>query len=75
MNAEKHGIDFEQAKALWDDPRLVEWQTRSDDEPRFCVVARVDDVFWTAVITYREDRIRLISVRRSREGEIRTYEG
>jgi uncharacterized DUF497 family protein len=29
---------------------------------------------WSAVVTYREDRIRIISVRRARDEEIRTYE-
>jgi uncharacterized protein len=30
---------------------------------------------WSAVVTYRDENVRIISVRRSREGEIAIYEG
>jgi uncharacterized DUF497 family protein len=30
---------------------------------------------WSAVVTYRDDHVRIISVRRSREGEVTKYEG
>ena len=30
---------------------------------------------WKAVVTYREERIRIISVRRSRDEEVAIYEG
>jgi len=72
-NKEKHGLDFEKAKALWDDPDLVEIPVRTS-EPRFLVIGRIGGKHWSAVITYREDRIRLISVRRSREEERGIYE-
>jgi len=32
----KHGIDFEEAQALWADPALVEIPARTSDEPRWC---------------------------------------
>jgi hypothetical protein len=32
------------------------------------------DKHWSAVVTYREDRIRIISVRRARDEEVRIYE-
>ncbi|MCD1629151.1 MULTISPECIES: BrnT family toxin [Marinobacter] len=32
------------------------------------------DKHWSAVVTYREGRIRLISVRRSRKKEVELYE-
>lgn len=34
-NLEKHGIEFLDAQALWEDPDLLEIRARSDDEPRF----------------------------------------
>lgn len=74
-NFEKHGIDFIDAQALWSDPDLLEIQARTDDEARFLVVGLIDTKHWSAVITYREDRIRIISVRRSREEEVLLYEG
>jgi uncharacterized DUF497 family protein len=75
MNKEKHGIDFEQAKALWDDPDLLEIPARTEDEPRYLVIGRIEDRFWSGVITYRDSRIRIISVRRSRDEEVALYEG
>lgn len=32
-NLSKHGIDFIQAQALWDDPDLIEVRANSTDEP------------------------------------------
>jgi uncharacterized DUF497 family protein len=74
-NKTKHGIDFHDAQELWEDPELIEVPARIDDEPRSLVVARIDDRHWSAVVTYREGRIRIISVRRSRPEEIALYEG
>ncbi len=73
-NQEKHGIDFEQAQSLRDDPDLLEIPARTTDEPRFLVVGRIGTRHWSAVITYREGRIRLISVRRARKEEVALYE-
>ena len=74
-NKAKHGIDFVEAQALWDDPDLLEIPARTEDEPRYLVVGRIAQAFWSGIITYRGDRIRIISVRRAREEEIALYEG
>ena len=73
-NKDKHGIDFEEAQALWHDPHLLEIEARSSDEPRFLLIGMIDDKHWSAVVTYREDKIRIISVRRSRKEEVKLYE-
>ena len=73
-NNEKHGIDFEEVKALWDDPDLLEMQARTEDEPRFIVLGKINKINWSGVITYRNSRIRIISVRRSRVEEVTIYE-
>ena len=73
-NREKHGIDFEQAQALWDDPLAIEIPARTQDEPRFLVIGRIEGKHWSAVVTYRDGRIRLISVRRARKNEVALYE-
>ena len=73
-NKAKHGIDFEAAQALWDDADLIEIPARTADEPRSLVIGRVAGKHWSGVITYREERIRIISVRRSRREEIQLYE-
>ena len=31
----KHGIDFEDAQRLWEDPDLLEIPARNEDEPRY----------------------------------------
>jgi uncharacterized DUF497 family protein len=73
-NKTKHGIDFNQAQALWDDSDLIEIPAKTDDEPRFLVIGKISEEHWSAVITYRHEKIRIISVRRSRKGEIDIYE-
>jgi uncharacterized DUF497 family protein len=73
-NFEKHGIDFETAKKLWDDPDLLEIPAKSIDEQRFLVIGKIRQIYWSSVITYRGFNIRIISVRRSRLEEIALYE-
>lgn len=73
-NLEKHGIDFIDAQLLWLDADMLEIPARIEDEPRFLVIGRINSRLWSAVITYRETRIRIISVRRSRREEILLYE-
>ena len=73
-NLAKHGIDFEEAQRLWNDPLLLEVPARTEDEPRSIVIGVIDSKHWSAVITYRSDGIRIISVRRSRLEEVALYE-
>ena len=73
-NQDKHGIDFVAAQKLWQDPCLLEVRAKSEDEPRFVLIGKVSEKHWSAVVTYREGRIRLISVRRSRKKEVEFYE-
>lgn len=73
-NLEKHGIDFHAAQELWEDPDLLEFPAKSDNEPRFLVIGHIATRYWSAVVTYRNERIRLISVRRSRKKEVELYE-
>ena len=74
-NKSKHRIDFTEAQQLWDDPELLEIPASDTDEPRFIVIGKIPRKFWSAVITYRDSKIRIISVRRSRKQEIQLYEG
>ena len=73
INAEKHGIDFTEAQLLWRDERRLVVEARSEPEPRYALVASHAGKLWTAIFTVREDRIRIISVRRSRHGEEEGY--
>ncbi len=74
-NLAKHGIDFEQAQALWQDPWLIVAPAKTLDEPRFIGIGKIGHQHWAAIWTPRADRLRIISVRRARKEEIRFYEG
>ena len=73
-NQQKHGIDFIEAQKLWEDDNLLEITSKSETEPRYLIIGQVQDKHWTAVITYRSEMIRIISVRRSRTNEVTWYE-
>ena len=73
-NREKHDVDFVQAQELWQDPLRVEVPARTMDEPRWLVIGRMGGKHWSAVVTYRQDRTRIISVGRARDEEVRIYE-
>lgn len=73
-NLSKHGIDFVDAQLLWNDPRLLEIPAKTEDEPRYLVIGLINGKHWSAVMTYRGVKIRLISVRRARIEEVALYE-
>ncbi len=74
-NLEKHGIDFTAAQALWQDVMRVEIPARTVDEARWLVIGEIGGKHWSVVVTYREQRVRIISARRSRKEEVALYEG
>ena len=74
-NKQKHGLDFDEAQALWNDPDFIEIPVQTIDEPRFLVIGMIEGKHWSGVITYRGDQVRIISVRRSRKEEVEIYEG
>jgi uncharacterized DUF497 family protein len=74
-NKRKHGIDFIEAQALWKDPDRIEIPARTADEPRYLLIGKIGDDHWSAITTDRDEKIRIISVRRTRREEIEIYEG
>lgn len=73
-NRSKHGISFEEAEAIWDDPVFLEVRVTALPEERWVVVGRVGkNAYLTAVITYRDDRVRIISARKSSKKEVDAY--
>jgi uncharacterized DUF497 family protein len=74
INKKKHGIDFIEAQALWDDPNRVEIPAKTIDEKRFLIIGKISDKYWSTIFTYRRGKVRIISVRRSRKEEIEIYE-
>jgi uncharacterized DUF497 family protein len=73
-NKIKHGIDFNEAQKLWNDPFRLEIEAKSDSESRFIIIGKIKDKHWSAIITYRNNAIRIISVRRAKKKEIKSYE-
>ena len=73
-NQAKHGISFQRATALWRDPALLTLPSKYPEEPRLLVIGRLGSLFYTAVVTFRGDTVRIISVRRSRQSEELLYE-
>jgi len=73
-NKAKHGIDFEEAQALWRDVDRLEAPIVRPGEKRYLLIGLIDALHWTAIITYRDEAIRIISVRRSRHDEVKRYE-
>jgi hypothetical protein len=73
-NLAKHGIDFIESQEIWMDPARLEIDARTADEPRTLVVGRARGVLWSAIVTMRGPRTRIISVRRARADERSLYE-
>ena len=73
-NKQKHGINFQEAQKLWDDPFRVVIPARCSDENRWLMIARIDEQYWSVIYTIRRTNIRIISVRKSRENEKEIYQ-
>ena len=78
VNRRKHGIDFADATAVFDDERAltVKDEITAVDETRMLTLGR-DAIGRLLVVAYtwRGERIRLISARRATAGERRQYRG
>ena len=73
FNLARHGIDFEDAQQIWENV-YVENNLPYSMERRFMVTGLIEDKFWSAIITYRHEVIRIISVRRARPQEIARWQ-
>ncbi len=73
-NKSKHGIDFDDAQHLWDDENRIIIPAKITDEKRYLMIAKIYNKHWSTIFTVRNRKIRIISVRRSRQNEIELYE-
>ena len=75
-NSRKHGITFEEAQFVFEDPEKVGWlcSDPGDDEDRFMVVGRQGWRIVSVVYTMRGDSTRLISARKASPRERRAYD-
>lgn len=83
-NAIKHGVTFEQATAVFNDPMaltIFDEDNSSDDEDRWITLGQTNGQHYLVVVhTYRDQKndtvtIRLISARPATKHEIEQYEG
>ena len=71
-NKLKHGIDFVEGQALWKSSP-IELRSKNPTEQRLLVIGKIHGKSWTAIITRRQEAIRIISIRRSRDEEKQLY--
>jgi uncharacterized DUF497 family protein len=71
-NWEKHGISFEQATAIFEEPYLKIASDRSG-ETRWLALGKAKDRVIAVIYTERRGRIRIISARAARTSERESY--
>ena len=74
-NEDKHGISFRQAVEIWSAPHLeVDHIAYSEDgEKRNATMGWIENKLFVAIWTKRNQKIRLISVRRARKNEEKVF--
>src|SRR3989338_7286399 len=72
-NLEKHGISLEQAKELWAGPHVITNARSEGAELRWIVVAQLKGKMYSCIYTARDEKIRLVSARRSHSNEEKIY--
>ena len=74
--AEKHGIDMEMVKRIFDDPfRVIQYdKDHSGLEDRWQILGMVNEVLF-AVYTERREKVRIITAREATPEERRIYYG
>lgn len=73
-NLEKHGLDFAEVAGFELLAAVIVPDRRRDyGENRFRAYLRVDGAGRSLSFTWRNDRIRIISLRRARDRELRRY--
>ncbi len=73
QNFAKHGIDLLDIRRLFDGRSLVTARSPYPDEERYRITGIVNGRFVTAVWTRRDAAIRIVSARRARDAETRSY--
>ncbi len=74
-NKQKHGIDFEEAKNLWKNKNaLIIPANTINEEIRYALISKLNGKCYIAIFTIRNEKYRIISVRRCRKNEEKKYE-
>jgi uncharacterized DUF497 family protein len=72
LNLAKHGIDFDEAVEVFYAPYILRRSDRSNEE-RWIAIGNAENRIITVIYTWRDGEVRLISARRARKNEERTY--
>ena len=76
-NFKKHGVSFDEAATIFNDPKIatISDPDHSEAEERYVSIGKSIIMRLLSVMhTYREERIRLISARKATKAEKKTYE-
>ena len=76
INEGDHGVSFEEAKQVFDDPREVEFfdpDHSTREEARWVRIGLSGHRLMFVVFTFREDRIRIIHARKASKSMERIY--
>lgn len=73
-NIDKHSLDFLDVGILFSGPRTEGNAKTVDGEDRRATTGMIEDVYVTAIFTMRGDTVRMISLRRARNGEKRRHQ-
>ena len=75
QNIAKHGIDFADARRIFDKPALLRPDDRKDyGENRLIATGAMSDIVVVMTFTLREERVRIISVRKANKHERKIYQ-
>ena len=69
----EHGIDFADIDLVWSAPLLRAPANTTGGEQRWQATGRLEDGYVTAIYTHRGNAVRVISIRRARDGERQEY--
>jgi len=75
-NQRKHGISFEKATEVFDDPFFIEEydEDNSEKEDRYNIVGFMKGIYMTVSFTLRNDLIRIFSARKADNEEEEAYD-
>jgi uncharacterized protein len=73
-NIAKHDVDFRDAIVFFENPHVVEDARFAGNEQRWLAIGTIDNRYVTTAFTRRGNNMRIISMRRSRNGEKRRYQ-
>jgi uncharacterized protein len=72
-NLTKHGVSFEEAKRVFDDPNRLEFFKPEGGEDRYVIIGASDAKLLAVIHTERGTNIRIISARKATRDEKKAY--